>query len=155
MKPGNSSNFTPFTRYRVHRFGVWLLTNARGALDRRIFREDRKGHQPISIQQRSLGIGLLKPGIYGRTFARLGDWKGYYGTPAPSTLVPRVHVLIREVKRDLGAHRGSHHRVLQQGPGRRRTGVAVLSAPRLRMRRTPPFGQLLAVVYVKRRKAQD
>jgi hypothetical protein len=136
--------------HRIQRFGVWLLTTPRGALDPRVFREDKRGNWPISIQQRALGIELHKPGIYGRSFARMGNWKGFYLTAVRANPVPKSHKLLRKVKRDLGVHPSAAHRLLEQKKSSRRSGIAVLSAPKLSMLRSPPWGQLLAIVYAKR-----
>jgi hypothetical protein len=137
----------------VLRYGLWLIRAPKGAQDPRVFYEDNAGDWPISLQQRSLGISLHAPGIYGRSFARMGNWKGFYLTASKAGPLKTTRELILGAKKNLGLSTSAPHKLFHSRlSAKNASGYAVLAAPRLRFIRNPPLGCLLAVIYARREK---
>ena len=117
-----------------------------------MFLEDRKGNWPVSLLQRAVGVRLHPASVYRRSFARMGDWKGFFLTHAPGTAKRHLGPLIRKVCIELGAPRARVRTVpnagaLLQGA----TGHAVLWSKHIRLLPKPPHARLLARLYVKAR----
>ena len=137
----------------VLRYGLWLLHTPRGAQDPRVFYEDKRGDWPVSLQQRALGVRLHAPGVYGRGFARMGNWKGFYLTATSASPMRTTRELLANAKRNLGLRRNALHTLIaSKAPIKSSTGYALISAPNLRFIRNPPFGSLRAIIYAKREK---
>ena len=136
----------------VLRFGLWSFNVPMPNEDKRLFYEDKRGNWPLSQFQRRLGIQLHTPGIYGRSFARMGNWKGFYLGHSRGSKPRDVVSLILDAKDGLGASRFSPTRII---PNERKprigSGYAALYAPKLRLLKNPPFATLVAIIYVKRK----
>ena len=134
----------------VRLFGLWLITVPRGSEDRRVFAESRSGDWPVSLFQRKVGIRLFPTTVYRRSFARMGQWKGFFMTHAAGAAQTRLQPLVRKACKDIGCVRARFKLV----PGaeqhmRSATGHAVLWAPRMRLLRSAPGAKLAACMYVK------
>jgi hypothetical protein len=135
---------------KIRTYGLWAITAPRGANDPRVFLEDRRGNWPVSLFQRAVGVRLHPTSVYRRSFARMGDWKGFFITHAPGAAQKQLSPLIRRVCTNLGAPRARvktarNAEVLLQGA----TGHAVLWSKRIRLLPKPPHARLLARLYVK------
>jgi hypothetical protein len=118
--------------------------------------EDRNGNWPVSLFQRSIGIRLYPTSVYRRSFARMGEWKGFFLTHAPGNAQQRLQPLIRTVCRDLGAPRARSKPV----PGSKEllvgaTGHAVVWSKHIRFASRSPHARLLARLYVKAKPLGD
>src|SRR5512139_2136610 len=135
----------------VLRYGLWLIRTPKGAQDPRVFYEDKAGNWPISLQQRALGIRLHAPGIYGRSFARMGNWKGFYLTASKAGPLKTTRELIAGAKRNLGLPRSAPHKLVHSTLApKNASGYAVLAAREMRFLKNPPLGCLKAVIYARR-----
>ncbi len=131
-------------------FGLWSISVSKGAHDNRVFAESRNGDWPLSLFQRSVGVRLFPPSVYRRSFARMGEWKGFFMSHAAGAAQRRLHPLIRKVCKNLGASTGRFQLI----PGASEalssaTGHVALWAPHIRLVRKPPCGRLVARIYVK------
>jgi hypothetical protein len=143
-------------RRNIRTYGLWAVTAPRGARDPRVFLEDRMGNWPVSLFQRAVGVRLYPTSAYRRSFARMGDWKGFFITHAPGAAKRHLGPLIRKVCADLGAPRAQVSPVrnaaaLLQGA----TGHAVLWSKHIRLLSKPPHARLLARLYVKARPLSE
>jgi len=142
--------------HKVRTYGLWAITTPRGHQDPRVFLEDRKGNWPVSLFQRAIGVRLYPPSVYRRSFARMGEWKGFFLTHAPGNAQTRLQPLIRNVCRDLGAPRACSKavpvsRALLVGA----TGHAVIWSRHTQFASQPPYARLLARLYVRAKPLGD
>jgi hypothetical protein len=115
-----------------------------------VFLEDRKGDWPVSLFQRAIGVRLHPPSMYRRSFARMGDWKGFFTTHAPGSAKKQLIPLVRKACMDLGAPRARVKTSRNAGALLKgATGHAVLWSKHIRLLPTPPHARLLARLYVK------
>jgi hypothetical protein len=146
----------PALTRRVRTYGLWAITAPRGHLDWRVFLENRKGDWPVSVFQRAIGVRLHPPTTYRRSFARMGDWKGFFLTHARRSPQKRLQALLRKACEDLGESRTrakpvANAKDLLAGA----TGHAVVWTKRIRFVFNPPRGRLLARLYVRSRPLGD
>lgn len=87
----------------IRTFGLWSINSRKGARDKRVFSETRNGDWPVSLFQRKIGVRLFPASVYRRSFARIGEWKGFFMTHAAGAAQKRLLPFIRKVRRDLGA----------------------------------------------------
>jgi hypothetical protein len=136
----------------VRSFGLWAIHAPRGAQDKRVFSEARNGDWPVSLFQRAVGVRLFSQSVYRRSFARMGEWKGFFMTQGKGAARSRLQPLLRSVREHLEAPCARAR--VERGASKALAGArghVALWAPRMKFLRAPPCGKLLARIYVKRR----
>jgi hypothetical protein len=134
----------------IRTFGLWSINSRKGAHDKRVFSESRNGDWPPSLFQRKVGVRLFPRSVYRRSFARMGEWKGFFMTHAAGAAQKRLLPFICEVRRDLDAPTARFKLIAGAGPALTSArGHVALWSPHLRFLRKPPCGRLLARIYVK------
>ena len=135
---------------RIRTYGLWAITAPKGHQDPRVFLEDRNGNWPVSLFQRAIGVRLYSPSVYRRSFARMGEWKGFFLTHAAGAPRRRLHPLVRSACKDLGDPRALTKSVANASALLRgATGHAVVWTKHLRLLAKPPHARLLARLYIK------
>ena len=134
----------------IRTFGLWSISASKGAQDNRVFAESRNGDWPLSLFQRRVGVRLFPASVYRRSFARMGEWKGFFMTHAAGAAQRRLQPLIRKVRKNLGAPTARFQLVRGASEAlSSATGHVALWAPHIRLVRKPPCGRLVARIYVK------
>lgn len=141
---------------RIRVYGLWSVNAPMGAHDKRVFVESHNGDWPLSLFQRAVGVRLLPPSVYRRSFARMGDWKGFFSTHSALRPQRRLDTLLRKVRDDLDAPRS----IVKLMPSAsleltNATGHVALWSKRLQLSRRPPGARLLARIYVKQRRSES
>ena len=134
----------------VRTYGLWTVTAAKGAHDKRVFAESKNGDWPLSVFQRRIGVKLFPSTVYRRTFSRMGEWKGFFMTHAAGSAQRRLPILINRVRENLEAPRARVSIAINASRNLvAATGHVALWAPHLRLLAAPPGSKLIARIHVK------